>query len=62
MSSHADQIIALAEEFRDSFASLAVDRNAVNLLVHNALMRALDAKADLADNIGAAELFQKKAA
>jgi len=44
MSSHANQVLALAEQLRETFASQTVDRNAVNLLVHDALMKALDIK------------------
>lgn len=41
MPSYADRILALADQFRETFAAEAVDRNATNLLVHNALMKAL---------------------
>lgn len=39
---HANQVLALAEQLRETFAAQTVDRNAVNLLVHDALMKALD--------------------
>ncbi len=61
MSSYADQVVALAEELRESFASQAVDRNAVNLLVHNALMRALGADVEQAECVGAAASPKKAA-
>jgi hypothetical protein len=41
---HANQVLALAEQLRETFAAQTVDRNAVNLLVHDALMKALDIK------------------
>ena len=48
MSASANQVLALAEQLRETFAAHTVDRNAVNLLVHDALMKALDIKvADL---------------
>lgn len=42
--SHANHVLALAEQLRETFAAQTVDRNAVNLLVHDALMKALDIK------------------
>lgn len=44
MTTRANQVLALAEQLRETFAAQTVDRNAVNLLVHDALMRALDIK------------------
>jgi hypothetical protein len=44
MPPSANQVLALAEELRETFAAQTVDRNAVNLLVHDALMKALDVK------------------
>lgn len=44
MPSSANHVLALAEQLRESFTAHTVDRNAVNLLVHDALMRALDIK------------------
>lgn len=41
---HANEVLALAEQLRETFAAQTVDRNAVNLLVHDALMKALDIK------------------
>lgn len=44
MSASANHVLALAEQLRETFAAETVDRNAVNLLVHDALMKALDIK------------------
>jgi len=44
MSESANHVLALAEQLRETFAAQTVDRNAVNLLVHDALMKALDIK------------------
>ena len=44
MTTRANHVLALAEQLRESFAAETVDRNAVNLLVHAALMKALDIK------------------
>ncbi len=44
MPSPANQVLALAEQLRETFAAQTVDRNAVNLLVHDALMKALNIK------------------
>lgn len=41
MPSYADQLIALADHFRETFATEKVDRNATNMLVHDALMKTL---------------------
>ncbi len=42
MPPSANAVLALAEQLRETFAAETVDRNAVNLLVHDALMKALD--------------------
>lgn len=44
MSSYAQQLIALADQFRETFATEKVDRNATNMLVHDALMKTLVAE------------------
>ena len=44
MPPSAKHVLALAEQLRETFAADTVDRNAVNLLVHDALMKALDIK------------------
>lgn len=44
MTTRANQVLALAEQLRETFTAQTVDRNAVNLLVHDALMEALDIK------------------
>ncbi|MEQ1811821.1 MAG: hypothetical protein ABL889_17975 [Terricaulis sp.] len=50
MPPSANHVLALAEQLRETFAAETVDRNAVNLLVHDALMKALDIKPeDLTD-------------
>ncbi|WP_156767686.1 hypothetical protein [Candidatus Viadribacter manganicus] len=44
MSASANHVLTLAEQLRETFAAQTVDRNAVNLLVHDALLKALDIK------------------
>lgn len=44
MPPSANHVLALAEQLRETFAAETVDCNAVNLLVHDALMKALDIK------------------
>lgn len=44
MTPSANHVLALAEQLRETFAAQTVDRNAVNLLVHDALMKELGVK------------------